>query len=100
MSQDHTNPFVDVTDCPICQRGEPCTTNESLINATLRAENDRLRRELEDLPKAIPTNWCDPLLTGPDAVMKSEYDCRDIEALLRGVQDRLRVNVEKALEAK
>lgn len=37
----------------------------------------------------VPTNWCDPLLTGPNAVIK-DLDCRQIEALLRGIQNRIR----------
>mgnify|MGYP001613002486 CR=1 FL=1 len=38
---------------------------------------------------AIPTNWCDPLLTGPKAVIgKPPYDCRDIERLLNGIRAR------------
>jgi hypothetical protein len=40
---------------------------------------------------AIPTNWIDPLLSGPDGIGQPPYDCRDIEKLLRGVQDRVRL---------
>lgn len=45
---------------------------------------------MRELPNLVPTNWCDPLLTGPDAVFTDEPNCRDIEALLRGIQDRQR----------
>lgn len=37
----------------------------------------------------VPTNWCDPLLTGPKAV-KLPLDQRGVEKLLRGIQDRIR----------
>lgn len=46
------------------------------------------------LSALVPTNWCDPLLTGPQAALHpnrvGKWDCRDIEALLRGIQDRIR----------
>jgi hypothetical protein len=49
------------------------------------------RKKLSDL---VPTNWLDPLLTGPDQALSkmrhNQWNCRDIEALLRGVQDRIR----------
>ena len=45
------------------------------------------RKKLSDL---VPTNWCDPLLTGPDGIGEQPWDCRHIEKLLRGVQDRIR----------
>ena len=44
----------------------------------------------ELLSELVPTNWCDPLLTGPDSIGKPPYNCRTIEKLLRGIQDRLR----------
>ena len=38
---------------------------------------------------AIPTNWTDPLLTGPEAVIGNPpYDCRDIERLLNAIRAR------------
>lgn len=45
----------------------------------------------------VPTNWCDPLLTGPEGIGKPPYDCRDIEKLLRGVQDRIRAAEAKPI---
>ena len=45
------------------------------------------RKKLSDL---VPTNWLDSLLTGPEGIGQPPYDCRHIEKLLRGVQDRLR----------
>lgn len=54
----------------------------------------RTRRPNQRLSDLVPTNWCDPLLTGPDAALSKgkagKWDCRDIEALLRGIQDRIR----------
>jgi len=39
----------------------------------------------------VPSNWVDPLLTGPKAVIgKPPYNCNDIENLLNGVRDRIK----------
>ena len=45
----------------------------------------------------VPTSWLDPLLTGPDAVLKGHgpWGCPDIEALLNAVRKRV-----QSLEAK
>lgn len=40
--------------------------------------------------KQVPTNWTDSLLTGKDGIKGPPYDCREIEKLLRGTQDRIR----------
>ena len=45
---------------------------------------------------AVPTNWCDSLLTGPDGLGPQPWDCRHIEKLLRGVQDRVKAAIAKA----
>jgi hypothetical protein len=45
------------------------------------------RKPLSDL---VPTNWCDPLLTGPEGIGKPPYDCRHIFKLMLGIKDRLR----------
>lgn len=37
----------------------------------------------------VPTTWLDPLLSGKDAP-KLPLDGRGVEALLRGIQDRIR----------
>ena len=48
---------------------------------------DRLTRIVE---QAIPTNWCDPLLTGNDRVIHGPpYDGQDIERLLLALKTRL-----------
>jgi hypothetical protein len=44
---------------------------------------------IEECAKAVPSNWCDSLLTGPKA-SKILMDCRGVENLLHGVQDRIR----------
>lgn len=49
-------------------------------------------KKLSDL---VPTNWCDELLTGPNGIGQPPYDCRHIEKLLRGVQDRIRAAEQK-----
>lgn len=54
--------------------------------ARLLGETDGISRA----DKCVPTNWCDPLLTGKDSIGQPPYDCRHIEKLLRGVQDRIR----------
>lgn len=51
---------------------------------------DKYRQNLiEECAKCVPTNWCDVLLTGPDAP-KGSLTNRDVERLLRGIQDRIR----------
>jgi hypothetical protein len=44
---------------------------------------------IDECAACIPTNWCDSLLVGPDA-SKIPMDCRGVERLLRGIQDRIR----------
>lgn len=44
---------------------------------------------IEECARLVPTNWCDPLLTGPEAP-KGPLNNRDVERLLRGIQDRIR----------
>lgn len=56
-----------------------------------------LKTALNAMPLQIPTSWLDPLLTGPNKVLKGKNDCRDIEALLRAIQDRLRIVRDEAL---
>lgn len=70
--------------------------------ATVEAEAKGLRDALSGLPKEVPTTWLDPVLTGDNSVFKQteKWDARDIEALLRGVQDRLRAKAQAALAGK
>ncbi len=53
-------------------------------------ENER--KIATDLLHCIPANWCDPLLTGDDAVLSKtvgKYDCDDIERLLTAIRKRM-----------
>ena len=43
---------------------------------------------IEECVKCVPTTWLDPLLTGPNAI--GDLPERETEALLRGIQDRIR----------
>ncbi len=43
---------------------------------------------IDECARAIPTTWLDPLLSGPNKV--GSLPARETEALLRGVQDRIR----------
>lgn len=54
---------------------------------------EAMRLERERCAKCVPTNWLDCLLSGPDAVLPKlgeRITHQHIEALLRGVQDRIR----------
>lgn len=46
--------------------------------------------ERERCANMVPMNWCDPLLTGPKAVKLPVGHARAVEALLRGIRDRIR----------
>jgi hypothetical protein len=54
--------------------------------SSLSTEAAQLREALAD---AVPTNWTDPLLTGPDGIGKPPYSCQHIERLLYGVKARI-----------
>lgn len=45
----------------------------------------------QDLAACIPSNWLDPLLTGPDAALRGNgrWGCEDIERLLNGIRERM-----------
>lgn len=45
---------------------------------------------------AIPNNWLDPLLSGPKGI-KVPADCDQIEKLLNGVRERVRVETKALL---
>ena len=43
----------------------------------------------------IPTNWLDPILTGPQRVIGDPpYDCRDIERVLLAIRYRIEAHVK------
>jgi hypothetical protein len=51
---------------------------------------EQLRVAQERIQNAIPENWLDPLLTGPDAVLRDPpWNCPDIERLLNAIRKRL-----------
>lgn len=52
--------------------------------------------DLNFLLDAIPSNWCDPLLTGPGKVVGDNPDCPAIEALLNAVRKRLKEQIGEA----
>ena len=43
---------------------------------------------IDECAKCVPTTWLDPLLSGPNKV--GNLPARETEALLRGIQDRIR----------
>lgn len=60
--------------------------DETMEGYTIRLIQEE---ERERCARLVPTNWCDPLLTGPKAP-KLPLGAREVEALLRGIQDRIR----------
>jgi hypothetical protein len=70
--------------------GEGLKRARAAARATRKPTAAQLRDAvIEECAKCIPTNWCDPLLTGTEAP-KGPFDNRDLERLLRGIQDRIR----------
>jgi hypothetical protein len=60
------------------------------VPAKRAAKRDDYNDAIAAASACVPTSWLDPLLTGPEKVIGDKPDCRAIEALLRGVQDRIR----------
>lgn len=59
----------------------------ALVQALLREDVPAV----QTLSGLVPTNWCDPLLTGPDAVIgPPPYTCQDVERVLLAVASRVR----------
>lgn len=58
-------------------------------------ENERLKGALDFAPDEIPTNWLDPLLTGPDAIADL-YSPKGVERLLLALKERMRAYCEQA----
>lgn len=56
---------------------------------------ERLKGALDFAPDQIPTNWLDPLLTGPKAIELGGNP--GIEKLLRALKERMRAYCKKAL---
>lgn len=60
--------------------------------------SEAVKAAYEDAAKQVPTNWLDPLLTG-DGVKRTPLGEREIEALLRGIQDRIRASAIRSRAA-
>lgn len=58
---------------------------DELVNAIMEAR----KVAIEECAKAVPTNWCDSLLTGPKGE-RVPLSAGGVERLLRGIQDRIR----------
>ena len=46
----------------------------------------------KELGEVVPSNWCDPLLTGDSAALHGQpgtWSCPDIERLLNGIRERI-----------
>ena len=74
----------------------------SELHEQVTAERERGEARVEAIEAAtierclatVPSNWCDVLLTGPDAP-KGAWGCSDIERLLRAIRAALRALGEK-----
>lgn len=71
----------------VAQGEQPAT--RITIKGHAYVPESEIAAERERCANLVPTNWCDPLLTGPDAV-KLPLDQRGVEKLLLGVQKRIR----------
>lgn len=45
--------------------------------------------EREACAKCVPSNWLDPLLTGPKKVIPDGVDCPTVERLLNAIRERI-----------
>ena len=76
------------------REGKYISTNDirKAINQALKEAEPLIRKDEKGaIADSIPTNWCDPLLTGGDAVIGNPpYGCGDIENLLRAIAKQLR----------
>ncbi len=52
--------------------------------------NDAYNALVEECAQCVPTNWLDPLLSGPDKVVPDGTDNRVVEAILKAVAARIR----------
>lgn len=64
--------------------------NSAIVDLQAALQSAR-KDERERCAKQVPTNWLDPLLTGPDAVLEGTgpWGCPDIAKLLRAVKARI-----------
>ena len=80
------SPYNRLCDCRSGLMVRACNLCVERAMATVRAE------QRERGAKMIPTNWCDPLLSGPTAVLQGlgPWGCPDIERLLRAIAAAIR----------
>lgn len=71
------------------RRNKSATRTETTVKSVQARSRSVLAQSelIEQCAKAVPTNWCDSLLTGPGV---GNLPARETEALLRGIQDRIR----------
>lgn len=86
-----TPPDPEPQYCPLC--GETEHVEGCEIKELEAKHRDRLEKavnaEREACAACVPTNWCDSMLTGQDAVIGKVADCRPIEAVLNAVRARI-----------
>lgn len=80
--------------CVGTYKGEPILADDPSVTYVMvnKADLDALQARVRELEGCIPTNWCDPLLTGPDAALSDNaghWGCPDIERLLQGLRSRM-----------
>ncbi len=65
----------------------------NIAAALHRARQEGRRAGREEMRKAaaasVPTNWVDPLLTGPSGMGPPPWGCLEVEPLLNGVRERI-----------
>lgn len=62
----------------------------------LQADKAELEKKLKFIPSLIPTNWCDPLLTGGASVVSGiPVSGPEVEELLRKIKDRVKTSIGK-----
>lgn len=56
----------------------------------VRAERAKSKEDAEKIIAIIPTNWIDPLLSGPDSPLSDPpYGCPEVEGLLLALKNRI-----------
>ena len=59
------------------------------VHHVVTRKDNIMTKEMIDI---IPSNWCDPLLTGDKKVIDGPpYNCRDIENLLNALRKRIKL---------
>ena len=93
---------MDLTDAALRERAYRwCGANQTtysewtvdeLTTAFIAIHDAALAEQRERDVKMIPTNWCDPLLSGPTTTLKGNgpWYCTDIERLLSAIAAAIR----------